>query len=141
MNSAALREAIYDQFAGVQTAGSIYALTGGRLRYGRPSHDNFPMPYVLYAFLSDAPDNVFGGIFADLRVSFTCWDERAQTNIDALGAALRTRFDDCTLTFSGGELSHVDMTRALHVGPTFVADEAGGGAWRDVTDYMVKVKE
>jgi len=136
-----LREAIWDRFNASQGAGTVYAAVSGRMRYGRVRNTD-DMPYIIYTFVSDTPFRAFGiETFNKIRVSFTCWDERDQANIEDVASKLRARFDDCTLTYAGAELSHIDVTRQAHFGPDWLANEAGGGAWRDVTDYMVTVQE
>jgi len=141
VDTGALREAIWDRFAGDQSAGTVYAAVSGQMRYGRKP-DTWSMPYILYSFVSAVPYRTYGiNTYDRMRVSFTVQDERDQANIDDIGKKLRARFDDCTLSFAGAELSHVHVTRIMQNGPVWVANPAGGGVWRDVTDYEVEVKE
>lgn len=142
MDSGALREAVWDLFAADSGNGGIYDAVSGRMAYQRVPTEDWDRPYVVFAFVSGVLERTFGDVYDEVRVSFTCIDDNDQSGIDNVGKKLRALFDDATLTVAGAELAHITTDRVLHVGPDWVPNEAGTeGDWRDVTDYMILVKE
>jgi len=141
----ALRKAIYVKFASSQVAGTVYAAVSGRMRFAHVPNDWTLKddPYIVYNVVDSVPFGTFGIVTAgNARVSFTVWDgSNSATTAEDVGNKLCTLFDDCVLAYTASTLSHISVTRLNSIGPEWVQDEAGGGAWRLVIDYEVRAEE
>lgn len=140
-----LRKAIYTKFASVQTAGSLYALTGGRMQHGRMRSD-WDMPYIVYQLGNVRPVSTYddGPAHRVLRVSFVVLDDtsiHSSSTAETIVTAVEALYNDAVLTYAASTSTHIAITWQNTIPPEFVADDAGGGAWQAVVMYEAFLKE
>lgn len=118
--------AIYDWFEGDQAADTIYTLTAGRLYYGRVPSDT-AFPYVFMLAMPAPPSYLITSAkkaIETVRVQFTIVSDKRQdfSECSTLLDALRTRFDEATLTYSGSDYAGMNCKRDGASGPEPVED-------------------
>ena len=96
-------KALYDAYRADQSAGSPYALTGGRWYVGwaRPDAER---PFIVAELLDEREDSTFDAPGA--RVSVMLWVWADADDVQAalrVSDALRTLFSHATLPFGGGD--------------------------------------
>ena len=53
-------EALYTKLTAVQTAGTVHALTGGRIHHAQAPH-NSDLPHLVYLVVANPVERYFGG--------------------------------------------------------------------------------
>lgn len=125
-SSTSILKSLYAWFKGDQAAGTIYTLLTGRLYYGHvPANVTFP--YMFMLVMPAPPGYLFTSAkkaIETIRVQFTLVSDKRQDfeECSTLLDALRTRFDEATLTFTGNDYTGMNCKRDGASGPEPIED-------------------
>ena len=137
---ASISKAMYDWYKGDQAAGTVYTLTGGRW-YHTTAPENPTFPYIVCDLISGTVEKVYASSHKWIerqRVQCTIISDETHDATEAMQIldALRTRFDDAVLTFSGSDYVTMRCHRSMPAGP-FAVD----GRMMATQDYIVSCHE
>lgn len=95
-----LLKAIWGKLSG----STLWTLVGGRV-YLERAPQNTEFPYVVFFIISDLPEYPGNKTMEDILMQFSIFSTAAgSVEINAILSALRTLYDDCTLTMAGETL-------------------------------------
>lgn len=95
-----LLKAIWGKLSG----STLWTLVGGRI-YLERAPQNTEFPYVVFFIISDLPEYPGNKTMEDILMQFSIFSTAAgSVEINAILSALRTLYDDCTLTMAGETL-------------------------------------
>ena len=99
-------KAIYDKLTDVETAGTVSALTGGRMYNTRAKSDT-SWPYIVFFQVSGNPDRYFNLTASKQRWQFSVFSKEKQDMQEAtdIKDALQTLFDAATFAMAGAGLT------------------------------------
>jgi hypothetical protein len=102
-----LLTAIYGKLAGSTLTTAI----GGRM-YLDQAPDKPTFPYVVFFIVSSVPEKTFTEDLSETLIQFSIYSASSSaTEISAIYAALKTLYDECSLTITGSNL--VTMTEDM----------------------------
>jgi len=104
-----LLTAIYGKLAGSTLSTAI----GGRM-YLDQAPDKPTFPYVVFFIVSSVPEKTFTEDMSETLIQFSIYSASSSaTEISAIYAALKTLYDECSLTITGSSLVWMKETNLV----------------------------
>jgi uncharacterized membrane protein (GlpM family) len=104
-----LLTAIYGKLAGSTLTTAI----GGRM-YLDQAPDKPTFPYVVFFIVSSVPEKTFTEDLSETLIQFSIYSASSSaTEISAIYAALKTLYDECSLTITGSSLVWMKETNLV----------------------------
>jgi uncharacterized membrane protein (GlpM family) len=101
--------AIYGKLAGSTLSTAI----GGRM-YLDQAPDKPTFPYVVFFIVSSVPEKTFTEDMSETLIQFSIYSASSSaTEISAIYAALKTLYDECSLTITGSSLVWMKETNLV----------------------------
>ena len=133
-----LFNSIYSKFTSSTTAGSLYALLGGRLHFTEAPQGS-AYPYGVYHLISNVPSWIFGATentMENYLIQFNLFDDDSgSSGINTAYKALTTSYDWCPDLSTSG-YSNIYMKREF----SNLTKESESGIWNYMIQYRVETQ-
>lgn len=98
-------------------------------------------PYVVYYLIADVPDNTFTESIEDVLIQFSLFsNDSGSTEIEDMFEHLKTLYDDCILTITGGTCLYMRRENANLTKETNTTESGAESVWVYHVDYNIKTK-
>lgn len=98
-----------------KTSGSsLSSYVGGRIYEEGSVPQGVEYPYVVFGVVTDSPDDTWTNRYEDITIQFSLFSTSAgASELTTMYGHLKTLFDNCTFTLTGGVLKWFERTNLM----------------------------
>lgn len=128
-----LTTALFSKLSG----SSLDTLIGGRMFKGN-AYDGTEYPYVVFMVISDVQSDTFKSSLDDVLIQFSIFsDDSSSGEIENIYAALKSLYDNATLTITGATLCMIARQSATLMVEDHTTPDGTAKVWHYAIEYTV----